>query len=89
MAERDEERERLRRELQRSREQIHAMHERQDVLEPSKFKHVVYYFYVLFLIYSFNGHSCYKFLFFVWLVNVDLIGFFRTNRGRVLPAVIF
>ncbi|XP_075211643.1 rho guanine nucleotide exchange factor 2 isoform X3 [Lycorma delicatula] len=36
MAERDEERERLRRELQRSREQIHAMHERQDhVLEPS------------------------------------------------------
>lgn len=38
MAERDEERERLRRELQRSREQLHALHERQEhiSLEPSK-----------------------------------------------------
>lgn len=37
MTARDEERERLRQELQRSREQLHALHERHDhAHEPSK-----------------------------------------------------
>ena len=42
MTEKDEERESLRREVQRSREQLHALHERQSHNGPSKYYNFSY-----------------------------------------------